>query len=169
MASRLVHGSASRSPSIGGTAAPLPVATTTALRATSVSSPTSTPALAVEPRAAAHERRSPWSSSHGSMSGVVEVVDDLVAPLEHRAHVEVAGHGLAHAGDAPHLGQQLARAQQRLRRHARVERALAADQLLLDERHLEARVAEPPGADLAGGAAAHHHHVELALRHGGDT
>ena len=44
-------------------------------------------------------------------------------------HVELAGHRLAHARDAPDLGQQLARAQQRLRGHAGVEGALAADQL----------------------------------------
>ena len=40
VASRLVHGRASRRPSIGGTAAPVPAATTTARRATSTSSPT---------------------------------------------------------------------------------------------------------------------------------
>src|SRR5204863_142939 len=40
--SRFVHGSASRSPSIGGISGSLPVATTTARRATSLSSPTAT-------------------------------------------------------------------------------------------------------------------------------
>ena len=42
VASRFVHGSASRSPSIGGISGELPVATTTAFRATSVSSPATT-------------------------------------------------------------------------------------------------------------------------------
>ena len=62
----------------------------------------------------------------GHHARVVEVVDDLVAALEHRGHVELAGHRLAHAGDAAHLGQQLARAQQRLRGHAGIEGALTA-------------------------------------------
>ena len=101
----------------------------------------------------------------GHHPGVVEVVDDLVAALEHRGHVELAGHGLAHAGDAAHLGKQLAGAQQRLRRHAGVEGALTPDQVRLDDRHIEAGLAQAPGADLAGRAGADDDHIELSLAH----
>ena len=66
------------------------------------------------------------------LARVVEAVDDLVAALQHRLRVEVAGHRLAHARDAAHLGEQLAGPEHRLRRHAGVERALAADQVRLD-------------------------------------
>ena len=81
--------------------------------------------------------------------------------------VELAGHRLADARDAPHLGEQLARAQQRLGRHAGVERALAADQVRLDDRDVEARLAQPARRHLAGGAGAEDDHVEFALAHGG--
>jgi hypothetical protein len=63
VASRFVHGSASRRPSIGGMSGAVPVATTTALRATSVSSPTFTrrspssrpgPRTTVTPRLSSH-------------------------------------------------------------------------------------------------------------------
>ena len=148
VASRLVQGSASRRPSIGGISGAVPVATTTALRATSVSSPTRT-RRSPSSRPAPRTTVTPRLSSHGHLVRVVEVVDDLVAARQHRPDVEVAGHGLAHARDAAHLGEQLARAQQRLRGHARVERALAADQVRLDDRHLQPRLAEPPGAHLA--------------------
>ena len=81
------------------------------------------------------------------------------------AAIEPAGDGLGDARHAAHLGQQLARAQQRLRRHAGVVRALAADQVLLDERDLEPAVGDPPGADLPGGPAADDDDVELPLGH----
>ena len=73
------------------------------------------------------------------MPRVVEVVDDLVAaraarPRTSRSPVTAS----RDAGDAPHLGEQLARAQQRLRGHAGVEGALAADQVLLHDRHAQA-------------------------------
>ena len=66
VASRLVQGFASLSPSIGGIAGPLPVAITTAWPATSVSSPTTTrrsPSSLPAPR----KISTPRSSSHGSM------------------------------------------------------------------------------------------------------
>ena len=92
-------------------------------------------------------------------------MDHLVAAREHGRDVELAGHRLGSAGHAPRLGQQLARAQQRLRGHARVEGALAADEVLLDERDLEPGLAEPPGGDLAGRAGAEHDDVEAAFGH----
>ena len=91
---------------------------------------------------------------------VVEVVDDLVAAVEHRLDVELAGDRLGRAGDAVDLAQDLLRAQQRLGGHARVERALAADDVVLDQRDLEPRVGQPPRRHLTGGPAADHHHVE---------
>ena len=39
--------------------------------------------------------------------GVVEVVDDLIAPRQRRRSVQLTGHRLARAGNAAHLGQQL--------------------------------------------------------------
>ncbi len=55
--------------------------------------------------------------------------------------------------------------EQRLRRHAGVVGALAADQLVLDDRRLEAAVGGASGADLAGRPGPDHDEVELALRH----
>ena len=57
------------------------------------------------------------------------------------------------AGHSSHLGERLGRAQQGLRRHARVVRALAADEVVLDDRDLEPAVGESTGADLPGGPA----------------
>ena len=54
------------------------------------------PPLARESRVAADER-DPVGLDPGHHSRVVEVVDDLVAPGQHRAHVEVPGHRLGHA------------------------------------------------------------------------
>jgi hypothetical protein len=96
---------------------------------------------------------------------VVQVVDDLVAALQDRLGVEVARHRLAHARDAAHLGQQLAGPEHRLRRHARVEGALAPDQVRLEDGHVEARLAEPPRAYLPGRPCSKDDHVEFALGH----
>jgi hypothetical protein len=66
VASRLVHGFASRRPSIGGISGELPVATTTARRATSVSSPVRTlrsPSMRPAPRTTV----TPRFSSQGTM------------------------------------------------------------------------------------------------------
>ena len=83
VASRLVHGRASASPAIGGIAGVVPPARITARRASIVSSPTTTRLLAVEPAPAAVER-DPALLEPGQLGGVVEVVDDLVAAVEHR-------------------------------------------------------------------------------------
>ena len=87
VASRLVHGAASRRPGIGGTAASVPVAMTTARRAVSVSSPTCTTRSPVEPPVAAHQRDAAVVEPR-QLVVVVEVVDHLVAALEHGLHVE---------------------------------------------------------------------------------
>ena len=87
VASRLFQGRTESSPSIGGIAAPLPVATTIARRALSRSSPTTNAPLAVEPPLAAEEL-DPAFLQPGQLAGVVEVVDHLVAAVEHRLRVE---------------------------------------------------------------------------------
>ena len=89
-------------------------------------------------------------------------MDDLVAPREHRRDVEPSART---PGTRPHLAQQLGRSQQRLRRHARVVGALAADEVLLDDRDLEPGLAEPSGRDLARRPGADHDDVEAALGH----
>ena len=76
---------------------------------------------------------------------VVEVVDHLVAALEDGLHVERRSTVSAAPGTRLRLGQHLAGAQERLGGHAAVEGALAADEVLLDEDDLEARVGQPPG------------------------
>ena len=89
-------------------------------------------------------------------------MDDLVAAGEHRLHVELPDLDPRHP---PRLGDELARPEKRLRGHAGEEGALAADQPLLDDRHLEAGLPEPAGDHLARGAGADHDNVELALVH----
>ena len=146
--SRLFQARTESRPSIGGIAAPLPVATTTARVARQRVVADHDPPLAVEPALAA-EQLDPVFLQPGQLPRVVEVVDHLVAAVEDRLRVEVAAHRLGDARHAPRLGEQVGRAQQRLRRHAGVVGALAADQVLLDDRDLQAAVGEPPGADLA--------------------
>ena len=134
-ASRFVHGCASRSPSIGGISARLPVASTTARRAASSSPPTATARSPVEARAARGRASMPRSSSQGSWTAVVEVVDDLVAARAAPPSTSSSPRDrLGRARDAARLVERLGRAQQGLRRHARVVGALAADEVALDER-----------------------------------
>ena len=72
---------------MGGTAASVPVAMTTARRAASVSSPTCTVRSPVMPPVAAHQR-DPVGLEPRRLVVVVEVVDHLVAALEDGLHVE---------------------------------------------------------------------------------
>ena len=81
---RLVHGSSCSSPGIGGIAAPLPTASTTARRASSSSSLDAHAALAVEPGVAA-DQRDPALLDPRQLNRVVEVVDHLVAPSQGRS------------------------------------------------------------------------------------
>ncbi len=100
------------------------------------------------------------------MTGVVEVGDHLVAAAQHRLHVKRACNGLGDAGDAPALAQQLLGPQQRLRRHAGVEGALAPHEALLDDRDLASSLlGQPAGDDLARRPGADHDHVEAAVVH----
>ena len=97
VASRLFQVRTESRPSIGGIAAPLPVATTTARRAISVVVADDDPALAVEPALAA-EQLDPAFLQPGQLAGVVEVVDHLVAAVEDRLRVELAGDRAATPG-----------------------------------------------------------------------
>ena len=120
------------------------------------------PTLAVE-RSAAAEELDPTFLQPGQLPGVVAVVNYLIATLEHRARIEpLVGGNSRHS---LRLGEQVGRAQQCLRRHAGVVGALAADQVLPDDRHREPAVGQPPGADLARGPGAEHDRVELPLAH----
>jgi hypothetical protein len=82
VASIFVQGLASARPGTGGIVAELPVATTTAFRATRSLVADAYPPLPVEPSVAADERHpalvEPWQ-----LGRVVEIVDDLVAAREH--------------------------------------------------------------------------------------
>ena len=71
-----------------------------------------------------------------------------------------AGDGLRRAGDPLDLRERLVGPQQRLRRHARPERALAADEPVLDDRHLQPVLGQPPRRHLARRPRADHHHIE---------
>ena len=157
----VVPGSTVSSPSIGGIAAPLPVATTTALRAISRSVADArrgarrragprrgrARSRALPARAAGRSRRgrgSPRRGGRGPPAASSSPVTASATPGTRRASASsVAG------------------AQQRLRGHAGVVGALAADQVLLDDRHRQPAVGEAPGADLARGPGAEHDRVEL--------
>ena len=126
-----------------------------------VSSPTTTrlsPSSRPQPRYSAIPR----SSSHGSweLSSRSWMISSRRSST--RCDVELAVDRLGRAGDAARLGQQLARPQQRLGRHAGPERALAADLAVLDDRDLQPGVGQPARRHLAAGPGADHHHVEAA-------
>ena len=106
----------------------------------------------------AHERDVAFLEPR-QVRAVVEVVDHLVAPCEHGRGVDRRD---VEAGHALHLVGELDRAQQRLRRHARVVGAIAADERFLDDRHGQAVLAQPACHHLAGRAGADHHYVEFA-------
>ena len=164
VASRLFQARTESRPSIGGIAAPLPVATTTALARDQRLLADDDPALAIESPLAAKQLDAAFLQP-GQLAGVVEVVDHLVAAVEDRLRVEVAGDRGGDSGHTARLGQQLAGAQQRLRRHAGVVGALAADQVALDDRDREPAVGQPARADLARRAGADHDRVEFFLAH----
>ena len=101
----------------------------------------------------------PRSSSHGSCE---ESSRSWITSSRRASTAATSERAGRDAGHAPRLGGELDGPQQRLRRHARVEGALAADESLLDDRDLEARLAQAPGDHLAGRPCADHDHVELA-------
>ena len=149
---------------MGGTAASVPVAMTTARRAVSASSPTCTmrsPVIRPWPRTSAI----PWASSHGVwLSSLRWLITS--SRRSKTAWTSSAVDRLGGAADALRLGQHLAGAQERLGGHAAVEGALAADEVLLDDHDLEARIGQAPGTHLPGGTGTDHHDIAAALAHG---
>ena len=93
-------------------------------------------------------------------------MDHLVAPREDRVGVELAGSRLRCAGDPTRLVERLGGAEQRLRRHAGVVGALAADEMVLDDRHSQPVLAEAAGAHLARGTGADDDGVEVGHQSG---
>ena len=147
VASRFVHGRASRRPGIGGMRRRRARRDDDARwRATSTSSPTRTrrsPSSAPRPRTSVDAAL----SSHGSCAASSRSwITSSRRAAPRRRRVPVAA---SQPRDAPRPREQLARPQQRLRRHARVVRALAADERLLDDRD-GSPPSEPAGRHLAG-------------------
>jgi hypothetical protein len=122
------------------------------------------PALAVE-RALPAEQLDVSFLQPWELAGVVEVVDDLVAAVQRRLDVELTGHRLRRARHAPDLGERLGGPQQCLRRHARVIGALPANQVRLDDCHLQPPIGKAPGTHLPGRACPHHDGIEFPFRH----
>jgi hypothetical protein len=88
-------------------------------------------------------------------------VGEGVAAGEHRGRVELGGG----AGQPAQRGGGVAGAQQRLRRHARPVRALAADELRLDHHDGQSGAVRVVRGVLTDGTGAHDDDVELvALR-----
>ena len=96
-------------------------------------------------RLAADERRA-LLLEPARVPGVVAAVRHLVAPPEHALEVELASHRLRGARREPGGGERLGGSQQRLRRDARVVRALPAREVPLDDRDLGLRVELPQRA-----------------------
>ena len=97
------HGLASASPSIGGIAAPDPVAMTTALRAAEGVVADLHAPLAVQCPMPAEQLDAPLLQP-GKLHRVVEVVDHLVAAGERRFGVQPPRDRLRGAGNSSHLG-----------------------------------------------------------------
>ena len=76
------------------------------------------------------------------MPGVVAPVRHLIAPPEDALDVDIAHHRTCGTGSEPGRSEHLDGSQERLRRKARVVRALSARQLALDDRDLDV-VVEP--------------------------
>ena len=159
VASRLVQASSiASSPSIGGIDGSEPVARITARVASSSSSPTRSrrsPVSSANPRSSVIPR----SSSHGSCtessrSWMISSRRSSTAWTSSRPVIASAA-----PRDAARLLERLIGTQQRLRRHARPERALAADQPVLGDRHAQAALRQPARRDLARRPGADHHHV----------
>ena len=158
---RLVQNSTVSRPGIGGIAAVLPLAITTARRATSCSPPTATVRRSVSvpsPR----KSLAPVASiaAAGRLSSRLRAI--------HRTRVETLGKSTVHstrdaASDASAigLGQRFARAKQGLGRHAAPVRALAADELPLDNRQRQPAALKARGDRFSGDATAETDDVEL--------
>ena len=118
------------------------------------------PPFAVEPPVAAHEVDA-RPLEPADLAGVVPLVHDRVAGAEGGGDVDAAGNGSGRAGHRPRRAESRDRAQQRLRGHARPVRALAADELRLDDHRREPALHGTVGDVLADGAGADHDEVVL--------
>ena len=159
VASRLVQiPSSSRSPGIGGMNGSAPFASTmcSAVWRTPSTSTTPVPASLPVPRS----RSMPLIRQPALLTGVGVLGDHEVPPRERGLDVDLRG-----GRRVARLVDRLARAQQRLGRDARPIRALAADQLALDDGDPQPTLGERTGAVLAGGAGAQHDHV-VVVAHG---
>ena len=144
-----------RRPGTGGTIGSAPVATTT-WSAVCRTPSTSTDAGARQ-LALAAQQRDAVVGQPALLTGVGVVRHHVVAPRERGRDVDLgARRRLARAV------HRLARAQQRLGRDARPVRALAADQLPLDDGHPQPARGDRGGAVLAGRPAAQDDHVVVA-------
>ena len=120
--------------------------------------------LAGETAVAAHEIDS-GTLQPLDLAGVVPVAGHGVAATEHGRDVEVAGDGLLRAVDVARGLQGGTAAQQSLRRHARPVRALAPDQLGLDDDGRESGLHGTVGNVLAHGAGTDDDEVVFAFAH----
>ena len=154
----------SPSPGTGGIAARVPVASTTACRSgerppVAVACLHVDPPLAGEPADPAHDGDAAILEP-GQSTGVVPVAGDPVPRSERRLCVRATGDGAGRTGNPPGGGEDVARPDQRLRRHAPPVGALAADQLALHDRHRQPAFGAAPGGDLSGRPGPDHDHVE---------
>ena len=93
------------------------------------------------------------------LRGILVVAHHEVTPLERCLGIQPAGHGLARTRRLARRLECLAGTQQGLGGHAGPVVALAADQLALDDGHLEAAADQTAGAVLSAGSRAYHDHV----------
>ena len=118
----------------------------------------------VESPEPAHER-DPALLEPRQLMRVVETVDDPVAAPQDRLDVDRVVDDLACARYPARFREDLRRPQQRLRRHACVERALAPHEVRLHDRDVVAALREAPGQYLAGRPRPDDDDVERAHRH----
>ena len=164
--SRLVQYGVSASPSIGSVAGDVPTSSTTPRAPTYVSSPTRTRARCRRAVRCPRTIRTPAPSSRSTWESSCQW---LVACLSRRSATRPqSGCDLGRAGevvDPTGLAEGVGGADHHLRRHAAVERALAADQVAVDPDHVEPRLGELLRGVLPARAESHHHHVHVVRRH----
>lgn len=88
-------------------------------------------------------------------------MDDLVTAREDRRDVELAADSLRRSSYAAGFRDRLRRSQQRPRRHAGIEGALAADEIVFDDCDAQPAVGEAPRAHLPARAGTDDDDVEL--------
>ncbi len=163
VASRLVQTpSSSRSPGIGGITGSAPLARTTwsAVWRTPSTSTTPRPASRPVPRS----RSMPLSASHCAAPASVWSETMKSRHAKRRLDVDLGGRRrVARAVD------RLAGPQQRLGRDARPVRALAPDELALDDRDAQAALGQCTRAVFARRARAEHDHVVVAAHVGSSS